>query len=355
MAQIRLNDGILVSGDPHKTVNGIVEFVIKDKCGNVIQRMVERNIVKIFAKEMLSHRLSSSQIWDPLANGGVGAWVDTNNDPTEEFSVRYILFGASFDVNGVPLDTNDTRYYTLDTVTGTVIPVRLGPGAEYNGGLINAIPIAEPDRPLKRIESVTYNATYQPAGTPLLQSDVRAMNNIVKFQTTLRLEEYNGFGLTSSDYFTITEVALAGGKKFDTIGACESDPKTLFLEGVSGSNNGPLLCSANGSDIISLDPSVVEVDLIKKGDQIKIVGADDTAGTDSIDQITPFYSVLEKNVGGRDIQLDRVPVNRNNVAISGAIGIYRSTLRIFSHRVLSAPVKKSDAVEIDVIWSIIFS
>lgn len=338
---------------PKRGARGVIEFIIKDRRGNIIERRIEKNIVKIFAKEMLSHRLPSSQVWDPNSN----TWVNTNRDPNEEFSARYIIFGASFDENGVPLDSNDGRYYTVDPVTGSIIPIRLGPGAEFGGGLINAIPIAEPNRPLKRVENISYEATYQPSGSPLVNPDVRAMNNIVVLETTLRPEEYNGFGLTSSDFFTITEVALIGGRKFDLIGSCECDPKKLFLEGPSGSAGGaPLKCIANGSDVISIDPSETDVDLIKEGDQIKIVGIGDSAGaTDSIQQVTPFYLVLSKAVGGRDVQLDRTVVDINNTPITGVIGVYRDTLRIFSHRILSAPIKKSSDFEIVVRWRIIMN
>lgn len=338
---------------PKKGARGIIEFIIKDRRGNIIERRIEKNIVKIFAKEMLAHRIPSSQYWDPNSN----AWVNTNIDPNEEFSARYMIFGASFDENGVPLDSNDSRYYTVDPVTGSIIPIRLGPGAEFGGGLINAIPIAEPGRPLKRIENISFEATYQPSGSPLVSDDVRAMNNIVVLETTLRPEEYNGFGLTSSDFFTITEVALIGGRKFDLIGACECDPKKLFLEGPAGSAGGAALrCIANGSDVVSIDPSETDVDLIKEGDQVKIVGISDSAGgTDSIAQVTPFYLVLSKAVGGRDIQLDRTPVDTSNVPITGTIGVYRDTLRIFSHRILSSPIKKSSDFSVTCKWRIIMN
>lgn len=336
-----------------KGARGVIQFNIRDRKGNLVRQITEPNIVKIFAKEILSHRLPSTEIWDPNASGGSGAWVAAGRDPDEEFSARYILFGASFDENGLPLDTNDERFYTTDPVTGTPVPIRLGPGAEYDGGLINAIPIAEPDRPLKKVEDVSYRATYQPAGQPLLQSDVRAINNIVSLQTTLKLEEYNGMGLTDSDFFTVTEVALAGGRKIDSVGSCELTPRDLFLEGTS--DGSALNCSAGGSDIITIAGSESEVDLVKEGDQIKITGAEDSAGGGSIEQVSPFYLVLTKAVGGRDMQLDRTPVDVNNSPITGDIGVYRDTLRIFSSRVLAAPVKKSADFEIEVVWSIIFN
>jgi len=333
---------------------GEIEFIVRDRLGNIVKRWSEPNIVKIYAKEMLSHRLPSSEVWDPNANSGVGGWVASGIDPTEEFSARYIIFGASFDDQGLPLDQNDTRYYVIDPVTGSYVPIKLGPGADYEGSLINAIPLFEPLRPLKRVETIEFQSTYQPAGTPLLQSDVRALNNIVTLETTLLLDEYNGFGTSVSDYFTITEVALIGGKKLDAIGACDCTPRQLFLEGPS-SSSGPLQCTASGSDVISIDPSETNVDLIKEGDSIKIVGPSDTAGQESISQVTPYYLVLQKSVGGRDITLDRTPVDVNNIPITGAIGVYRDTLRIFSHRILSTPVKKSDSFEITVRWSIIMS
>ena len=333
---------------------GVIEFIVKDKNGQIVQRWEEPNIVKIFAKEMLSHRLPSSQYWDPLASSGAGAWVNTDLDPDEEFSARYILLGASFDANGIPID-NDPRYYTTDPVTNTIVPIRLEPGADYDGELINSIPLTDPNRPLKKIEAIDFQPTYQPAGQPLLQSDVRAINNIVLLQTTIKLDEYNGFGLTDSDFFVLTEVALAGGRKIDSVDNCECKPRELFLEGPTGSAGVALHCVANGSDVISIDPSETEVDLIKQGDQIKIVGPDDSQGEETLSQVSPFYLVMSKAVGGRDITLDRTPVFSTNTPIVGGIGVFRDTLRIFSHRILKTPVKKSADFEITIIWRIIFN
>lgn len=336
---------------------GEIEFIYKDKLGNIVKRHVEPNIVKIFAKEILSHRMYHSKIWDRTADSGTGAWVQNPIDPSEDFSAKYILFGASFDEDGIPLDAEDERYYTIDPVTQLPIPIRLAPGADYDGGLINAIPIAEPDRPLKRIENIDFEPTYQPAGTPQLQNDVRAMNNIVLLETTLLSEEYNGFGLGGSaggDVFTITEVALAAGKELDAVGACECDPKKIFLEG--DTSGIALAATASGTDIITLDPSVTNVDLIKEGDQVKIVAAGGTADSeDTLGQVTPHYLVLAKSFGGRDIQLDRVPTDSAQNPISGSVGVFRNSLRIFSHRILSTPVRKTKDFEILVRWRIIFN
>jgi hypothetical protein len=306
---------------------------------------------------MLAHRIAHSKIWDRTANSGTGAWVENPVDPNEEFSAKYIIFGASFDTGGIPLDTNDPRYYTVDPVTQIAVPIRLTPGADYEGGLINAIPIAEPERPLKRVENVDFEPTYQPAGTPQLQDDVRPMNNIVLLETTLLQEEYNGFNLSGSggDAFTITEIALIGGKELDTVGSCECDPKKIFLEGDDSGVALPAL--ASGTDVITLDPSVTaDLDLIKVGDQIKIVAEGGTTDSeDTLGQVTPYYLVLAKAVGGRDIQLDRVVTDSNQVPITGPIGIFRDTLRIFSHRILSTPVRKTSDFEILVRWRVIFN
>lgn len=345
----------LTTTEEYREYKGVIEFIIKDKNGKILETRMEPNIVKIFAKEMLSHRLPSSEIWDPNAGTGSGDWVDSGIDPTEEFSARYVLLGASFDDDGVPLDTDDTRYYTIDTVSGGFIPIRLEPGAEFSGGLINAVPLAEPDRPLKRIENIDFEASFQPSGSPFLDEDVRGMNNIVLLETTLQLDEYNGFGLSSSDFFTITEIALAGGKRFGLLGDCECTPRELFLEG--SSDGDALLASITAdADVVTLDPSESQVDLIKEGDQIKIVAAGSSAGeNEDLDQLNPFYLVLSKQPGGRDIQLDRVPVDSNNDPLSGSIGLLRDTLRIFSHRILEAPLKKSSVFEIIIRWRIIFS
>ena len=340
---------------PYKEYHGVIEFIFKDRNGRIIGTHSEPNIVKIFAKEMLAHRLPSTEIWDPDAGTGTGDWVASGLDLEEEFSARYILFGASFDEDGVPLDTADTRFYSEDPVTGGFTPVRLGPGAEFSGGLINAIPLAEPDRPLMRVENIDFEPSFQPAGKPFLEDDVRAINNVLVLETTLKLDEYNGFGLSGSDFFTITEVALAGGKRLTTLGACECTPRELFLDG-SSDDDALLVTLSAGADVLSIDGSESEVDLVKEGDQIKLVAAGGSAKeNDELDQINPFYLVLAKQPGGRDIQLDRVPVDSNNTPLSGTLGIFRDTLRIFSHRILSSPLKKSSVFEILTRWRIIFS
>lgn len=342
MSKIQLNEN-------YKDMKGIIEFIIKDKNGNVVGRHVEHNIIKIFAKEMLSHRIPSSEIWNPNANSGLGDWELSGIDLTEEFSARYILFGASFDENNVPLDTDDSRFYQIDTVTGIPAPIRLGPGAEFGGDLINPIPFADPGRPLKRVESITFEPTFQPSFTPFLQDDVRAINNIVVLETTLRLDEYNGFGLTSNDFFTITEVALAGGKRITDLGVtdCEKTPSELFTDG------DVQLASAAGTDVVSLDSitGTGGIDNIKAGDQIEIVATDGS----EIPQVSPFYLVQSKAAGGKDLVLDRVPTDSDGNAITGDIGVLRSTLRIFSHRILSVPLRKSSSFEIICRWRLIFN
>ena len=335
-------------------LQGELEFIIRDPITKAVHQVIrEPNIVKIQAKEILAHRLPHSKIWDPNSGTGSGAWVSSGIDPNNEFSAKYILFGASFDANGAPLDTTDTRYYILDTITGSWIPIRLGVGAEYDGALINAIPIAEPNRGLKKIERIYFESSYQPAGTPLLQDDVRAMNNIVVMETTLQKSEYNGFGLTNSDSFTITEVALAAGKEIDTVGACECDPKEIFLEGrIDGT---AITINTTGTATVSIDPvDIAYSSTINEGDQVKIVDADGTANSGVAGgQINPYYLVVSKSIGGSDITLDRTPVDSSNVALSGQLGIFRQTLRIFSHRILSKPFLKSSDFEILCRWCII--
>ena len=343
------------SGGFAKSYAGEVELEIKDSSGRVLQRIRENNIVKVFSKEILSHRLAHTKIWDPNASSGVGAWVAHSID-LDEFSAKYIMFGASYDTDGSPLDTADTRFYNKDSVTGTYIPATLGTGAEYDGGLVNAIPISEPSRSLKKIERIYFETSYQPAGTPLLQDDVRAVNNVVVFETTLRKTEYNGFGTSASDHFTIAEVALVGAKEHSTsLGACECDPRDVFLTGTSD-NNDALLANAGGAATISIDSSESEVDMIKEGDQIKIVSPGTTAADDAIlDQINPYYLVTSKAVGGRDVTIDRTPVDSSNAALSGNVGILRDGFRIFSHRILASPVKKSESFEITCRWRIIMN
>lgn len=341
------------NGRRYTSCQGEIEFIIKDKHGRVIDSVRQPNIVKIFAKEILSHRLPYSKIWDRNANNGAGAWV-AHGINLDEYAAKYICFGASFDENGVPLDAEDSRYYIKDSITGGYTPITLGVGAEYDGDLINPITLAEPVRPLKKIERIYYESSYQPSGTPLLQDDVRAINNIVVLETTLLTDEYNGFGLTTNDFFTITEVALVGANEISTIGACDCSPRNLFL---TGDYNGTGFKSiASGTTTVTLDPTAVNIDDIREGDQIKITELDSTAAQDAIlGQINPYYLVVNKSVGGRDIVLDRVPVDGENTPITGDIGVYRDGFRIFSHRILRSPVKKSSDFEIVVRWRIIMN
>ncbi len=337
-------------------IRGEIEFIIKDKHGRVVERIVQPNIIKIFSKEIIAHRICPSEIWDPDASSGAGAYIPSDVDPDEDFSVKYIMFGASYDDDGLPLDTTDERFYTVDEVTGNSIPLKLEPGAHYEGGLINAIPISEPDRPLKRIEAIDFEDSYQPAGTPFISDDVRDINNVVVFETTLRSDEYNGLGTTGSDYFTLTEVALVGGKQLDSVGACDCDPHTLFLEG--SSDGDALKIAFTGGDVVTIDSTESDADLekIRAGDQIKIVDLGDTAGdTVELDQESPFYLVLSKSATGRELTLDRTPVDVNNTPLTGTAGIFRDTMRIFSHRILRTPVKKSADFEITCRWKIYFA
>ena len=74
-----------------------------------------------------------------------------------------------------------------------------------------------------------------------------------------------------------------------------------------------------------------------------------------LNQLNPYYLVISKAVGGRDITLDRVPVDVDNAPIAGDIGVLRDGFRIFSHRILKTPVKKSEDFEITVRWRIIMN
>lgn len=351
---------MLTVKEEYRNYRGEIEIIIRDKYGRVVNVLREKNLVKIFAKEMLAHRLPYSKIWDPDANSGSGGWISSGIDADEEFAAKYILLGASFDpVTKQPLDTQDSRYYLEDSATNSYIPIRPNVGADNGGDLINPIPITSPDRPLKKIEKVSFIPTYQPQDTPLLDETVRAINNVVMLETTLRLSEYNGFATSNTDFFTITEIALAGGKAFETPSTCDCVPKILFLEGLGGVNNIPIPCQANGTSTISIDSDVPadDVNRIKEGDQIFLV-ADGTDSYETLGQVQPYYLVTSKSIGGRDITLDRTPQitsGTEQVALTGSVGIYRSTLRLFSQRILSVPFKKSIDFEINIRWLIYFN
>lgn len=330
-----------------KDLSGAVEIIIRDaKTNEIISSSFEKNIIKVFAKECIAHSIVPEQLWDSLGS----TWV-ANNLNLELYKPRYIVLGGSFDAQGGPLSGLDTRFYELDILNGGFKPIKLTPGATNGGGLINPVPIAEPTRPLKRIERVYFEPSYQPAGSPQLYDDVRAMNNVVVFQTTLTSSEYNGMSGTSGDFLTLTEVALIAAPEIGNVGDCECDPKTIFL--VGDSNELAFDATASGAATVSLNMGAVNINDIKEGDQVKIVvqgGASDT--TNILDQINPYYLVVNKASGGRDVTLDRVPLDSNNVPITGQIGLLRDTFRVFSHRILSSPIKKTADFIVDLRWVI---
>ena len=345
--------------DNYNTYKGTIEIIIKDRSGHVVDRIIEPNLIKVFAKEMISHRLPYSKYWSPTANSGAGGWVNTNIDPNEEFSIKYMLFGASFDGDNSPIEGQaDNRFYRFDTVSSSYVALSPSVGASNDGDLINPIPInAASGRPIKKIEKVSFAPSYQPADSPLVDDKVRAINNVVVFETTLRAHEYNGFGVSDGEYFLITEIALAGGRLVSE-GACECPPQYLFLEGVGGAHDISLDAEANGGPTVTIDSSVSinDVNRFKIGDQVLVVGRAGSAETyDKLGQVNAHYLVTDKLSGGRELQLDRTPVDINGDPITGQIGVYRNTLRLFNHKIISQPYKKSIVYEVTIKWSIIFN
>lgn len=334
---------------------GEIEIIVRDRLGRLVERRVENNILKLFMKDAIAHRLPYHKVWDPTAGSGSGDWVSSGIDPNADRALKYILLGASFNDDGDPLNADDDRFYTVDTVTQSAIPIRLTTGATTGGSLINAIPIAEPGRPLKRIERIFFEPSYQPASSPLLQDDVRAINNVLVVETTLPTDEYNGFNRTPSDFFTITEVAICGGPELGTVGDCECLPDALFAYG-SGGTDVAIAATASGAATVTIDSSeTASLDVIKEGDQVKLLPADSVYGaTDTFSQTSPFYLVVSKAVGGSDVTLDRTPVDSDGNAITGAIGLFKAGLQIAAHRILKSPLKKSSDYSITIRWRFIF-
>jgi len=344
--QLNLNESM-----GRNSYKGEIEFIVKDKYGRVVDTHKEPNIVKIFAKESFSHRIAPANIWNPNANSGAGAW-EANGLNLDDYSIKYMVFGASYNpTNFAPLDVNDADFYKVDSILGGSYPIQLTPGATDEGGLIKPIPVAEPNRPLKRIERVFFEPSYQPAGVPLLEDDVRAINNIIVFETVLRKDEYNGMGTIDSNFFTITECALVAAPEIGSIASCNCDPHSLFLEGDDRTDGtvAPLAAVASGSATVNLGSPT---SLIVEGDQVRITNAN---GTSTLGQVSPYYLVISKSGSGSELVLDRTPVNSSNTPLTGSIGVMRDSFRIFSHRILNMPVKKSVDFEITVRWSIILN
>jgi len=332
-----------------RTLNGALHVIVRDvRTNEIVQDSIQQNIIKVFAKEIISHSIVPNNIWDVNSSNWIP--VDIN---TEIYRPRYIALGGSFDESGAPTSGLDSRFYENDPIAGGFRPITLSPGATDGGGLINPVPISAPSRPLKRIERIYFEPSYQPAGSPFLNDDVRALNNVVVFQTTLLANEYNG--LTTSDSFlTITEAGLIGAPEQPVLGACECAPRKIFLKG--DSNELAFRALASDGATVTLDPSVVNVNDIVEGNQIKIVAPDsDTETEDVLNQHNPYYLVLNKSQGGHDITLDRVPTSLGNRPLNGPIGIFQDNFRMFSHRILASPVKKSVNFEVELRWIVTFA
>ena len=91
---------------------------------------------------------------------------------------------------------------------------------------------------------------------------------------------------------------------------------------------------------------------IKEGDQVKLSSDD---GETDLDVSSPYYLVVRKETGGSDIVLDRNVIKSDDTGITGTVGVYRNSLRLFSHRILTSPFKKSSQYEIIVRWRVRFS
>lgn len=329
------------------SVNGFVHITIKNtKTGEIVSDTIEQNVIKAFAKEVFAHSIIPNKIWDPITD----AWVNHGIE-TDLYKIRYMTFGASFDENGEPLGGLDTRYYIPNNITGGFDPIRLNAGINNDGDLINPIPISYPSRPLKKIEKIYFTPSYQPSGNPIIFDDIRAINNVVVFQTTLRSDEYNSLSSTGGDYLTITESQLVAAPEISGNTICDCSPRNLFLNG--DSNGLAFDAVTSSSQTITLATEVVNVNDIKEGDQIKIVQQGSTPDTQNIvGQVNPYYLVVSKQVGGRDITLDRTPVNSNGDVLNGSIGVLKDDYKVFSHRILRAPFKKSETFEVDIKWII---
>lgn len=336
---------------------GEIQLIFRDSKGNIVDRIIHHNIIKIFMKDHIAHTLPYGYKWDPTGGtSGSGDWVANTINNADLYFPKYIILGAAYDTStanyGAPLGTNDTDFYQTDPVSGQKVPITLYSGANYTGGLIKAIPIDTSNNiPLKRIEDVDFDATYQPPGTPYLRDDVRALYNIVSFSTTLQTTEYNGFG-GSFTSFDICELALVSGPAFDsTISDCNCDPHNLFLLGHGGNYDTDLSASpieitlTSGSSTITLNDAS-DANYIYEGDQIKFVS--------SHSMITEYFMVLSKS--GNQLTLDRVPKDDSNVNIpSGTYHIWVDRFRILAHSILPQPFSKTSALQVDITWKIYFS
>jgi hypothetical protein len=134
---------------------------------------------------------------------------------------------------------------------------------------------------------------------------------------------------------------------------CNCPPRDIFLLGHTDGLPLQANIAVAGSTVSLTETTGEYINYIKVGDTIKIVASDSTAAENNeLDQLNPFYLVMSKVNGGVDITVDRTIRTANNTPITGAVGVFKDEFRMFSHRILQTPVKKSSDFEVIVRWSI---
>lgn len=326
--------------DRHPTTNthGTIQIITKNKHGQTIKTHTQTNTLKTHLKETLTHQIQPNNLWNPNANNGTGAW-QPNTTKLDRTTPRYIILGASYDTNGNPIQ-NDPRYYTTNNQNQTT-PIKITPGNTHPNLLINPIPINTPNRPLKKIQNIYLTNTYQPAGTPTLQTDTQALNTTITFETTLQTEEYNGITGIGQDHFTITEIGIATGPEEYTTNpteaVCEKLPHELFQNTYN--------VNLTGTATVVID-TTTDTTTLHQGDQVQIT---DPTGTT---QLNNYYLIIHKTPGGHDITLDRIPTDTNGNPITGATTLIQNNMQIIAHRILTYPQTKNINTELTIRWSL---
>lgn len=301
-----------------KMAEGRLTMRIRNTITGEESTISDNNIIKVAAKEVMAINLAPPRVWDPNEQ----EWVD--NSLSDDMSVRYMWFG-----------TGSTSM--------------LSSSFNYDGSLQEPILISTLT-PLKRIESVYLNNSYQPSGNPYNHDDVRAILNEIVFETVMKADEYNELPDTSGSDVILAEAGLVAARELPVDDDCGCAPDILFLGTENDGTAIPITFS--GSEVVTINVSSSKHTTIKAGDQIKIVasGTLKTDMHDVIEQHNPYYTVVEKLTNGRDLLLDRIPRNADNDILTGSAGIFRVGHRLICYKKI--PVfRKSFPLEITFSWA----